>query len=45
MISEAQEVFFTVPSAVLGPGLVIVLMVLGFSLMGEGLRASEGRMA
>ena len=45
MISEAQEIFFTVPSAVLGPGLVIVLMVLGFSLMGEGLRAAERRMA
>ena len=45
MISEAQEIFFTVPSAVLGPGMVIVLMVLGFSLMGEGLRAAEGRMA
>lgn len=38
MISEAQEIFFAVPTAVLGPGLVIVLMVLGFSLMGEGLR-------
>ncbi|MBQ9058991.1 MAG: ABC transporter permease [Atopobiaceae bacterium] len=38
MISEAQEVFFKVPSSVLGPGLVIVLMVLGFSLMGEGIR-------
>lgn len=38
MISEAQEIFFTVPTAVLGPGLVIVAMVLGFSLMGEGIR-------
>ena len=38
MISEAQEIFFRVPSAVLGPGLVVVLMVLGFSLMGEGMR-------
>ena len=38
MISEAQEIFFSVPSAVLGPGLVIVAMVLGFSLMGEGIR-------
>jgi peptide/nickel transport system permease protein len=38
MISEAQEIFFSVPTAVLGPGLVIVLMVLGFSLMGEGIR-------
>ena len=38
MISEAQEIFFTVPTAVLGPGLVIVAMVLGFSLMGEGMR-------
>lgn len=38
MISEAQEIFFSVPSSVLGPGLVIVLLVLGFSLMGEGIR-------
>ena len=43
MVSEAQEIFFSVPTAVLGPGLVIVLMVLGFSLMGEGLRtATQG---
>lgn len=40
MISEAQEVFFRVPATVLGPGLVIVLMVLGFSLMGEGIRST-----
>ncbi len=38
MISEAQEIFFRVPTAVLGPGIVIVAMVLGFSLMGEGIR-------
>lgn len=42
MISEGQEVFFRVPSTVLGPGLVIVLMVLGFSLMGEGTRQASG---
>ena len=45
MISEAQEYFFAVPSAVLGPGLVIVCMVLGFSLMGEGLRGGERGLA
>lgn len=38
MISEAQEIFFRVPTSVLGPGIVIVAMVLGFSLMGEGIR-------
>lgn len=41
MISEAQEIFFTRPAAALGPGLVIVLMVLGFSLMGEGVRSAS----
>ncbi|MBQ6395560.1 MAG: ABC transporter permease [Atopobiaceae bacterium] len=40
MISEAQEIFFRVPTSVLGPGLMIVLMVLGFSLMGEGIRST-----
>lgn len=38
MISNGQEVFFKVPMSVLGPGSIIVLMVLGFSLMGEGIR-------
>lgn len=43
MIAEAQEVLFSAPAAVLGPGLVVVLMVLGFSLMGEGVRrATDG---
>ena len=42
MIAEGQEVFFRVPSCVLGPGIVIVLMVLGFSLMGEGIRTASG---
>ena len=42
MISEGQEVFFRVPACVLGPGIVIVLMVLGFSLMGEGVRTATG---
>jgi len=40
MISDAQAYFFEVPTAVLGPGLVIVLLVLSFSLMGEGLRSA-----
>ncbi len=43
MVSASQEVFFAAPWTVLGPGLVIIVMVLGFSLMGEGLRSdTEG---
>ena len=37
MLSDAQQYMFTAPSCVLCPGLVIVLMVLGFSFLGEGL--------
>ena len=38
MLSDAQQYMATRPSYVLGPGLVIVLMVLGFAFLGEGIR-------
>ena len=37
MLSDAQQYMFTNPSCVLCPGIVIVLMVLGFSFLGEGI--------
>ena len=38
MLSDAQQYMFTDPSYVICPGIVIVLMVLGFSFLGEGIR-------
>ena len=38
MLSDAQGYFFTTPLYVLAPGITIILLVLGFSLMGEGLK-------
>jgi peptide/nickel transport system permease protein len=37
MLSDAQQYMFTTPSYVLCPGVVIVLMVLGFAFLGEGI--------
>lgn len=37
MLSEAQSFLFTIPWYSVFPGLMIVLMVLGFSMMAEGL--------
>ncbi len=37
MLSEAQSFLFTIPWYAVFPGLMIVLMVLGFSMMSEGL--------
>ena len=37
MLSDAQQYMFTSPSYVLCPGIVIVLMVLGFAFLGEGI--------
>ena len=37
MLSDAQQYMFTMPSYVLFPGAVIVLMVLGFAFLGEGI--------
>ncbi|MBR4831514.1 MAG: ABC transporter permease [Butyrivibrio sp.] len=41
MLSDAQQYMFTTPSYCLCPGIVIVLMVLGFSFLGEGIRRWE----
>lgn len=38
MLSDAQQYMFTRPGYVLGPGIVIVLMVLGFAFLGEGIK-------
>ena len=38
MISEAQGIMLLYPNLVIWPGICIVLVVFGFSLMGEGLR-------
>ena len=38
MLSEAQQYIFISPWYALFPGLVIVLIILGFGLISEGLR-------
>lgn len=38
MLSEAQSYLFRAPSYALFPGVIIILMVLGFSLLGDGLK-------
>lgn len=38
MMSEAQSYLFTAPWYALFPGIIIILLVLGFSLVGEGLQ-------
>ena len=38
MLSDAQSYLFKRPSYVISIGLVIVLMVLGFSFLGEGIK-------
>jgi peptide/nickel transport system permease protein len=39
MLSEAQAYIFSAPWYALCPGVVIVLIILGFSLISEGLRS------
>ena len=41
MLSEAQTYLFSSPSYVLFPGVVLVLLILGFSLLGEGLKRGK----
>ena len=41
MLSEAQTYLFSSPSFVLFPGVVLVLLILGFSLLGEGLKRGK----
>lgn len=43
MLSEAQSYLFTAPGYALFPGLFIILMVLGFGLLGEGIAEKGGR--
>ena len=38
MLSDAQQYMMTLPVYVLGPGLMIFSMVIGFSFLGEGVR-------
>ncbi len=38
MLSEAQSYFFTAPWYALAPGCAIVLLILGFALMAEGIK-------
>lgn len=38
MLSEAQSYLFTAPGYAIFPGVVLVLMVLGFSMMGDGVK-------
>ena len=42
MLSEAQTYIFSAPGFALFPGMFIVLMVLGFSLLAEGLKGKGG---
>ncbi len=38
MLQESQELLFSTPRLALWPGLAIALAVLGFNLLGDGLR-------
>ena len=41
MLSEAQTYLFSAPSFALFPGIFLIMLVLGFSLLGEGLKDRE----
>lgn len=41
MLSEAQGFLFRAPNYAIGPGLAIILLVLGFSLLGDGLKKED----
>ena len=38
MLSEGQQFFLTSPWMMLYPGLALLLLLLGFNLLGDGLR-------
>lgn len=38
MLSEAQSYIFTTPGYAIFPGVVLILMILGFSLLGDGIK-------
>ena len=42
MLSEAQSFLFTSPLYAIFPGLMIVLMILGFALVSDGLKELSG---
>lgn len=41
MLSEAQSYLFRAPAYALFPGIMIILMVLGFSLLSDGIKSEE----
>ncbi len=43
MLSESQSYLFTAPGSALFPGVFLVLMVLGFSLLADGLKEKNGQ--
>ncbi|MFR6590078.1 MAG: ABC transporter permease [Gallintestinimicrobium sp.] len=42
MLSEAQTYLFSAPGFALFPGIFLIMLVLGFSLLGEGLKDRKG---
>ena len=38
MLSESQTYLFSAPWYAIGPGFMIIMLVLGFSLLGEGIK-------
>ena len=42
MLSDSRAYILNQPLYVLGPGVVLILLVLGFSLIGEGVRSTHG---
>ena len=41
MLSEAQSYLFNAPWYAIGPGVTIILIILGFSMVSEGLRSMQ----
>lgn len=41
MLSEAQSYLFRAPAYAIFPGVIIILMVLGFSLLSDGIKSEE----
>ncbi|WP_412693814.1 hypothetical protein [Clostridium sp. AF22-10] len=41
MLYEAQSYLFNAPWYAIGPGVTIILIILGFSMVSEGLRSMQ----
>lgn len=41
MLSEAQSYLYNAPWYAIAPGVTIILIILGFGLIGEGLRSAK----